>query len=479
MTTGTRRIGRYVLGDRVGSGGMSDVRVAVEMTPLGLARTVAIKELHPHLARDADFVSMLVQEARIQGALEHPNVVRLVDAIAEDGELFLVLSLVDGVSLAELRKAMPADDARVPERIGVRIACDIFEGLHAAHELRSPDGSRADVVHRDVSTHNVLLGSDGVARILDFGVAKAVARAQVTRDGALKGKPTYMSPEQLAGERVDRRSDVYSAALVLAELLTGARVRPAGDVPELRAWVERELDDPAAWLRAKGVSEPVAQALGACLARDVDARPRTAREAARALADAEPPAIAGEVAEWLVQVARAPLELNREKAARALSLSGEITLTEPTHTVSPAAARGAAPPVAGQRLRPNSGYLAVAALLLAGGGFVCGRGAAESPAAARNAHTSTSGEISAATPPAATTASVSASAAATQEAPSVAPSASARPIDSGTSPHEAPARAVRTSHAPRSTPRAAASSRCQPPYTLDAAGVRVFKPECL
>lgn len=478
MTIGTRRVGRYLLGERIGSGGMSDVRVAVEVTPLGLARAVAIKELHPHLARDADFVSMLVQEARIQGALEHPNVVRLVDAIAEDGELFLVLGLVDGVSLAELRKSMPSDDARVPLRVAVRIACDIFEGLHAAHELRSPDGARADVVHRDVSTHNVVLGSDGVARILDFGVAKAVARAQVTRDGALKGKPTYMSPEQLAGERVDRRSDVYSAALVLAELLVGARVRPAGDVPELRAWIERELDDPVAWLRAREVTEPVARALGACLARDVDARPPTARDAARALADAEPPCTAGEVAEWLARVAGAALECNREKVARALSLSGEATLTEPTHTVSPRARDDAAGE--GHRPRPTSGYLAIAALLLAGGGFVCGRGAAESPAAARNAQpASTSGENVAATPPVAAMVSASASAAATPEAPSVAPSASARPSASDGAPHEPPARAVRTSHAPRPTPRAASSSRCQPPYTLDAAGVRVFKPECL
>jgi len=539
-----RRIGRYVLGERLGSGGMGTVFAAVQTGPLGLTRPVAVKELHPHLARDADFVAMLLNEARVQGALEHPNVVPVIDAIAADGELFVVLSVVDGLSLAVVAQRLRERDVRVPASVVSGIACDVLEGLHAAHELRAPDGSRAGVVHRDVSPHNVMLGGDGVARLLDFGIAKAVAHGQTTRDGVVKGKPSYMSPEQLAGEPVDRRSDVFAAAVVVAELLLGRKLSPSADTGEVKRFHAEALVEPATWLQDSGLDASMAEVLGRCLERDPKARPESARAAAMAIDAACPRASAARIAEWIAGELGAELGERRAILARTLVAATSDDRTEPTQpnevvAGGPSVGRTAHPPAAGvsratrrdaspppSRPRATGATLALGALLLASVGFVCGR--SSGPTVSRTAHaaedgarlqaplqaSNTSAPPSQPTPtapvaaasasawartgaperdqgalaaaPLATSSALAVAPLATSSALAVAPLATSSAIPrrpapsqaSGAAPVAVPVAVPARSAAPPSAAKGASRS-CDPPYTIDGAGVRIFKPECL
>ena len=217
-------IGRYTLYERIASGGMATVHLARLMGPVGFARVVAIKRLHPHLARDPDFTSRFLDEARLAARIRHPNVVSTLDVEAIDDELFLVMDYVDGESLGRLVRASSRINERVPIANAASIIVGVLHGLHAAHEARSEKGSPLDIIHRDVSPQNVMVGVDGVARVLDFGVAKAAGQVNTTEHGVVKGKIAYMPPEQLRLGELDRRVDTYAAAVVLWEALAMRRL---------------------------------------------------------------------------------------------------------------------------------------------------------------------------------------------------------------------------------------------------------------
>ncbi len=219
------RIGRYALHDRIASGGMASVHLARLHGEAGFSRTVAIKRLHRSLLREPDFAHMMIDEARMASRIRHPNVAPTLDVVSDDGELLLVMEYVDGLSLYELLKL---GNAPIPPAVAAAIAAGMLHGLHAAHEARAESGTSLGLVHRDVSTSNVLVGRDGVPRLIDFGVAKAVGKLGATRQGTVKGKFAYMAPEQIAGGAVDRRTDVFAAGLVLWEMLTGRRLRNSG-----------------------------------------------------------------------------------------------------------------------------------------------------------------------------------------------------------------------------------------------------------
>jgi hypothetical protein len=226
MSDGAERvIGRYLLGGELASGGMATVHIGRLEAELGFSRVVAIKHLHPQYARDPDFVSMLLDEARLTCRIRHANVVPVLDVVIDESELFLVMEYVAGESLASLLRGVP----RVPVNIAVALAIGILEGLEAAHRASDEDGQPLCIVHRDVSPQNVLVGVDGLPRLLDFGIAKAVGRTQTTRNNELKGKLAYMAPEQLARAEVDARADVFAASIVLWEMLTGRRLFATGD----------------------------------------------------------------------------------------------------------------------------------------------------------------------------------------------------------------------------------------------------------
>jgi eukaryotic-like serine/threonine-protein kinase len=215
------RLGRYVAFDELASGGMAAVHLGKLRGPVGFSRTVAIKRLHAHLAKDPEFVAMFLDEARLAARVHHPNVVPVLDVVTEGDELFLVMEYVHGETLSQLLRACREQNKPVPLPVIITILSQVLRGLHAAHEATNERGDALKIVHRDVSPQNVILGVDGVARVLDFGVAKAMWRAQTTKDGQIKGKMRYMAAEQLRGEQdVDCRVDIYAAAVVLWETLS-------------------------------------------------------------------------------------------------------------------------------------------------------------------------------------------------------------------------------------------------------------------
>ncbi len=223
--TGNERVlGRYALFDEIAAGGMATVHLGRMLGPVGFSKTVAIKCLHPHLARDPEFVSMFLDEARVAARIQHPNVVATLDVVASDGEVFLVLDYVQGESFSHLLKATRVKGVPIGSRVLASILVNTLHGLHAAHEATDEHGRPLGIVHRDVSPQNVLVGVDGVARVLDFGVAKAAGRMQNTRDGQLKGKLAYMAPEQIRGDELDRRTDIYAAAALMWEGFAGRRL---------------------------------------------------------------------------------------------------------------------------------------------------------------------------------------------------------------------------------------------------------------
>ena len=305
-------VGRYVLFGEIASGGMATVHFGRLQGAAGFARSVAIKRLHPQYAKDPEFVSMFVDEARLAARISHPNVVPTLDVVSQGDELLLVMEYVRGTSLSRLFRTLTNRGEKIPPAIAASIVAGALHGLHAAHEAKSETGERLDIVHRDVSPQNILVGTDGVARVLDFGVAKAAGRWQSTREGQLKGKIAYMAPEQITTGQVTRRTDVYAASAVFWEMLTGKRLfRADSEVKLLMMVIESAVQAPST------VAPGLPEGLDAIVLRGLDRNPEkrfaTAREMASHIERAVPVAPAAEVGEWLEQVAADEL---RERANR-------------------------------------------------------------------------------------------------------------------------------------------------------------------
>jgi eukaryotic-like serine/threonine-protein kinase len=218
-----RALGRYMLFGEIASGGMASVHFGRLSGVAGFSRMVAIKRLHANLAKDPTFVTMFLDEARLAARIRHPNVVPTLDMVATEGEIFLVMEYVHGQSLAKLWRALRKANRQADPRVVAAVMSGVLHGLHAAHEATGERGESLDIVHRDVSPQNILVGADGVSRVLDFGIAKAAGRMQTTREGRIKGKIAYMPPEQLHDAILTRQTDVYAAAVVTWEMLTGRR----------------------------------------------------------------------------------------------------------------------------------------------------------------------------------------------------------------------------------------------------------------
>jgi serine/threonine protein kinase len=416
-------VGRYLLAARLASGGMSSVHLGRLVGPAGFGRTVAIKQLHPHLAEEREFVTMLLDEARLAARVRHPNVVSVGDVVEADGQLLLVMDYVAGVSLAELLRRALDERQPLPLPVASAIGCGILHGLHAAHEATDERGRPLGIVHRDVSPQNVLVGSDGVARLVDFGVAKAAGRLHTTVNGQVKGKLGYMAPEQLRSASVDRRADIYAAALVIWEAVTLRR--PFGedaDAPLVR--VQNDIP-PASSARE------VPAALDDVLARGLDRSPErrigSAQQMALELAAAVPPASATEVAAFVAELAE---DLLRQRAA----------------LVSRVEQGGVPGPPAAPRPRRSRWMVGAVALLLLGAATAFGVSRLNNRSLA----------LPAAVPP------VLAPPVIVRQPPPVPePAPPPAPI------HRAPAR------------RAARSDHCTPPFIIRPDGSKQYKVECL
>jgi eukaryotic-like serine/threonine-protein kinase len=222
MLSAGRRLGRYVVLDRVGHGGMGELYVARdEGSPEGTI--LALKVLLPHLAHDPELVRMFLNEARYAALLRHPNIAAVHDVGLVDGEHFIAMELVDGPDLRVLMQRV-AREGGLPLDVALSILVPIAAALHYAHERCDDHGRPLGLVHRDVSPSNLVVGRDGVPKLVDFGLAKALRESVATKTGVLKGKLGYMAPEQLAGSPVDRRTDIFGMGVLLFECTTGRRL---------------------------------------------------------------------------------------------------------------------------------------------------------------------------------------------------------------------------------------------------------------
>jgi serine/threonine protein kinase len=211
----------------------------------GFKRWVAVKRIHEHLSDDQQFRDMFLDEARLVAKLNHPNVIHLNDVGLDDGRPYLVMEYVDGATLAQLLRQRVKRKRRLPLSMAARIVACACEGLHHAHELRTPEGKLVGLVHRDVSPHNVMVSYEGAVILTDFGIAKAIGRSTKTRTGLLKGKPAYMSPEQARAQRLDRRSDIFSIGVVLYEATLSRRLfHSESELETLQLLTSGKIDPP-------------------------------------------------------------------------------------------------------------------------------------------------------------------------------------------------------------------------------------------
>jgi serine/threonine-protein kinase len=513
-------LGRYALYEKIASGGMASVHIGRLLGPVGFTRTVAIKRMHPQFAGDPEFVSMFLDEARLAARIRHPNVVPTLDVVAMSGELFLVMEYVQGESLARLVRAAASRGERVPQEIVVAVMVGALHGLHAAHEAKNDHGEPLGIVHRDVSPHNVLVGTDGVARVLDFGVAKAAGRVATTREGHLKGKMAYMAPEQVRGT-VTRATDVYAASVVLWEALTGQRLFVGDSDVQVLEKVLKGCEVPPGKL-VPGLPAALDAVTMRGLCPDPTGRFASAREMARVLEESVPPVTASKLGDWVETAARDALEERSARIALIESDSAVHVLRVPTPPAAisvgdtPQSRRlaEAAPDLAPQPALPDdtmptqlsSGTASVPGRSLRPGpprwAWVSGAGVAVSavlvslvlslrrtPAVASpdraQPATGVAASVAASVtePPRASTALVSPTAAAVavstspstvagtdSSSPAVAPAVAPAGIPSPPRP------SASTATSPR---RAAPPSACSPPWYFDHRGVRIFKPECL
>lgn len=499
--------GRYELFGAIESGGMATVHFGRLLGPGGFSRTVAIKRLHPQLAKESVFVSMFLDEVRLASRIQHPNVVATLDAVEEGDELFLVMEYVHGESLAQLIALARASNLPIPFAIACSILSGALHGLHAVHEAIDEEGAPLGIIHRDVSPQNIIVGADGVTRVLDFGIARAVGRLQITRDGRLKGKTAYLAPERIQGQEGDRRTDVYGAAVVLWETLTSGRLFDGeNDAIILAQVLASPVQPPSCYVSA--VPEALDEIVLRGLDRDPEKRFTTAREMALAiqrLGHVAP----SDVSDWVMHVAADSL------AARARRLAGLSSLPRSDAALQAASTRALSPQPAGGT--SASGSLAADLPGAAGRGrawgkalgFALGLGILAGAVAWARQHFSSSRpevievipalvtELSSATtppssPPPVAPASalnldpltaialVAASAAPHPVRPEPA-SGAARPrsTSGGTSANNPQPARERVPSSRSAAPASAAPISCQPPYTVDAAGVRHFKVDCI
>lgn len=217
-------IAGYEILKNVTAGGMASLYLGRRRGAAGFSKLVAIKVVHPHLAREDKFVRMFLDEARLAARIQHPSVVSVEELLEEQGTYLMVMEYIHGCSLFELIKRLAGERRRLSVELTAWIGATVADGLHAAHELRDNQGQLLHVVHRDVSPQNILLSYSGHPKVIDFGIAKSRAQTDATKAGVLRGKIGYMSPEQANGQPLDRSTDVYALGVVLWECLTSRRL---------------------------------------------------------------------------------------------------------------------------------------------------------------------------------------------------------------------------------------------------------------
>jgi serine/threonine-protein kinase len=276
-----RKFGRYHIVGEIGRGGMAEVFLAVQKGPGGFEKPVALKLLQAQLDQRAELVERFLFEAKIAGQLAHPNICHTYDAGLVEGRHYLAMEYLPGQSVASIARASALKKARIDPRIAAYVVARAAEGLAYAHEKTALDGTPLRIVHRDVSPSNIFVTYDGQVKLLDFGIASGTGRTVQTVDGQISGKISYMSPEQIRGESVDARSDLFALGVVLYELLECRRLFPRLGSDYFT--MQRVLSHPIPPIENESVIPALASVTMELLARDKERRTPSARQAVLAL----------------------------------------------------------------------------------------------------------------------------------------------------------------------------------------------------
>jgi eukaryotic-like serine/threonine-protein kinase len=462
--------GRYVVGESFASGGTGTVHLGRIVGAGGFSRVVAVKRLFPAVAGDRGFREMLLAEARLVSRIRHPNVVPALDVVQVNDDVYIVMEYVHGPSLAQLLARARASGEPIPGDIASGIIEAVLLGLHAAHEARGEEGTPLGIVHRDVSPQNILVGADGVTRLIDFGIAKAATGIQITDPGILKGKMGYMAPEQFLYQPVSRHSDVYASSVVLWEALANQRLfegrskqlnQDPGD-RSVRHAMETKVLPPS------HVRSGIDASFDAVVMRGLEFEPNdrfpTAEAMAVALRSAHAVASPVDIARWLSRVAPDDLEMAEERvrlleqAPYVASTDGGVTPT--THadwsleTINPEHPRG------GRRAR----WIGVGAIALATAVLALVIGAKTRPQTAAGAASPASSVVD----PVLTAIGL----------PVVTPSAGMPEPPSASQPRSEAARSDAPVTSKARAPRKTSKSTCDPPFTIDATGHKHYHPNC-
>ena len=354
------QLGRYQLIGQLATGGMAEIHLARLAGEAGFEKTVVVKRLLPELVSSPAYVAMFLDEGKLVSRLDHPNICEVHELGRDGTEYFLAMPYLDGIPVTELI-SRPRDPDRITQlRIAAGVIVQACAGLHHAHELRDADGAPAGLVHRDISPSNLFVTSAGVVKVLDFGVAK-VRGASETEAGTIKGKTQYMAPEQLLGELLDRRCDVFALGIVLYELATHQRLfKRSSDYLSARAILEDPI--PRADEADPAIPAALADVIANALSRSPAARYPDAASLARALEDAIAPhggvASTREIA--AVVTSTEELSAQRTRQAKVLEQAKSIAVTRPLHgektLVSPARRRSRLP------LAIGAGFVVLAAI---------------------------------------------------------------------------------------------------------------------
>jgi serine/threonine protein kinase len=273
-----RRLGRYEVLRLLATGGMAEIFLGRVRGPEGFEKIVVLKRIKPALSAESDVVDLFLHEARIAATLHHPNIVQVHETGVDEGSYFFAMEYVHGENLSTVLHEVSRRGQTVPLDVALAIMAGICAGLHHAHERRDAAGQPLQIIHRDISPSNVLLGYEGSVKLMDFGIAKAATRSSETTKGVLRGKVAYMAPEQIRADPLDRRADLFSLCVVFYEMLTLSRLFGGGasDFAVLEAVLRKDFPPPSS-LRPQcppGIDEIIMKGLQ----RDRDRRYQTAEE---------------------------------------------------------------------------------------------------------------------------------------------------------------------------------------------------------
>ena len=460
--------GRYALYDTLGVGAAATVHLGVARGPEVVA--VAIKVLHDRQSREAGAVARLLDEVRLSRHVVHPNVVRVLDFVSDGEETLAVMEYVHGEPLSRLLADVKKSGRRTPVAIAAAIERDVLHGLYAAHIANDGAGRALELVHRDVTPENILVGADGIARLMDFGVAKAQGRLHATKDGGVKGKLAYLAPEQVGGD-VTARTDLYAAGLVLWEMLVGARVIEGESEPEL---LVKALDPVivAPSTRAPEVPPALDAVVLRALCKEPEGRFATGTEQAEAIERAVGRlASPAEVAEW-VRVHGGTRLAQRDESVRAMLA---LEAAGPRESASVPYVDGPRPSDNGVRGMMVMGLAALAVVSL--GLLYSSR---TSSSGTSDPGTASSGAASSATASSGTASSGTILSPAASASPLVSPVPVPVPVPVPDLPSPSTTASAITSTKPRPRPAPhAAPPSCDPPWYLDSHGIKRYDPACV